>query len=324
MPLVINRDDLFRPGFLYRSGHVQTIVPTLYRKVSDPRYIRERIETRDGDFIDIDYASGSNSSAVILCHGLEGASDRAYMRGMARAFLDSSVDAYCFNFRSCSGELNRKARIYSAGGTDDLELVVEHVLAKKKYSRIFLAGFSLGGNLILKFLGERGEKAAGIISGAVAVSAAVDLKSTSLEIIKAKNFIYHKRFVKMLLKKYHEKVKVFPELHDIDLHSIRTMFDFDNNVAAPLLGFRDAFDYWEKSSSRQFLDEIRVPTLILSSMDDPILGPECYPFSEAEKSEFLFLETTEFGGHVGFLSSIGDRIYWHEKRTVKFITENCF
>jgi len=322
MPLIDNTS--YNPPFIYRNAHLQTMLPTLLRRVSSLMYKRLRIETPDDDFIDLDISeSGKSSSAVILCHGLEGSSDRHYMRGMARAFTAHGIDAICYNYRGCSGEMNRKLRMYNAGSTDDLDTVVSHVRENSGYRKLYLAGFSLGANLVLRYAGENGDALDPSIKGIVAVSAPCDLKSSAVEIHRAPNYLYHKRFLIMLLAKMREKAKSHPVLSQIDLDSIKTLGDFDNLLTAPIHGYRDAEDYWQRASCRPILHRITVPSLIMNALDDPIFGNDCYPFNEAEQSEYVFLETPARGGHVGFMRHPRDHEYWHETRALEFIGKHC-
>jgi predicted alpha/beta-fold hydrolase len=321
MPVINNSP--YNPGFIYRSGHFQTVYPTLFRKVEGVNYRRKRIQTPDDDFIDLDFSEVSRAdSAVIICHGLEGSSDRAYMRGMAAAFNSAGIDAVCYNYRGCSGVMNRQLRMYNAGATDDLELVIKHVLSQKKYKSLILTGFSLGGNLVLKYAGERSSDINKRIKSVIAISAPCDLHNSSIELHKLQNYLYQKRFIIMLKEKIDLKKKDHPELEKIGLDSIKTLWDFDDRITAPLHGFKDALDYWTKSSSAPVLEEIRVPALILNALDDPILGKKCYPFKEAAESKYLHLEATKQGGHVGFMSGSSDPVYYSEKRAVEFALNN--
>lgn len=317
MPVIT--DSAYNPGFIYKSGHFQTVFPTLFRKVKGIVYRRERIETPDNDFIDLDFSEVSGAdSAAIICHGLEGSSDRAYMRGMASAFNSANIDAICYNYRGCSGEMNRQMRMYNAGATDDLDLVIKHVLSQKKYKALTLIGFSLGGNLVLKYGGEHSSAINKKIKSIVAISAPCDLHNSAIELHRIQNFLYQKRFIIMLKEKIELKKKDFPELAKIDLNSVKTLWDFDDLITAPVHGFKDAMDYWTKSSSSPLLGEIKIPALILNAVDDPILGEKCYPFDEAKKNKFLFLEASKQGGHVGFMSGRKDPVYYSEKRALEF------
>lgn len=256
---------------------------------------------------------------AVICHGLEGCADRAYMLGMARACNRRGLDAVAYNYRGCSGEMNREKRFYNAGATDDLAAVLSHIRTVHHYEAIFLIGFSLGANLVLKYTGELGQDIPADIRGTVAVSAPCDLCSSSTELHHAKNRLYHQRFLKMLREKIRQKSAIYPELLDTDLSSIHTLKAFDDSFTAPLGGFKDAADYWKSCSCRQFLPFIRIPALILNAADDPILGPECFPYDEAQTNEYLYLEVPRWGGHVGFIEHAGQPEYWHEKRTLEFI-----
>ncbi len=321
MPVIKNSP--YNPGLIYRSGHFQTVFPTLFRKVEGINYRRQRIETPDDDFIDLDFSEVSGAdSAVIICHGLEGSADRAYMRGMARAFNSAGIDAVCYNYRGCSGVMNRQLRMYNAGATDDLHLVVKHVLSLRKYRAITLTGFSLGGNLVLKYGGDFSSDIDKRIKNIIAISAPCDLHNSSIELHKKQNYLYQKRFILMLKEKIELKRKDHPEIDKIDLKSIKTLWEFDDKITAPLHGFKDALDYWTNSSSAPLLGQIKIPALILNALDDPILGEKCYPFEEAEKSGYLFLEASKQGGHVGFMSGSKDPVYYSERRALEFALNN--
>ena len=316
MPVIENSS--YKPPFLLGNNHLQTVLPTLFRKVKGINYKRERIETPDGDFIDIDLSLIDSDRAVVLSHGLEGKSDRAYMKGMIRAFSKRGWDGISFNFRGCSGEPNRTSTTYHSGRTGDLHTVVQYLIEEKKYNAITLAGFSLGANLTLKYAGEMGENIPREVKSAIGISAPCDLVSSSVEIHKIKNIIYAKRFLKTLVTKMKEKEHLHPAGITRDYKSIRTLKDFDDKFTAPLNGFIDAMDYWKKNSSVLYLSGTAIPTLILNAKDDPILGEECFPYALAEKNKNLYLEVPEKGGHMGFITFGRNGEFWHETRTAEF------
>ncbi|NLW92499.1 MAG: alpha/beta fold hydrolase [Syntrophomonadaceae bacterium] len=324
MPVLVSD---FRPPFIYRSAHIQTTFPTLFRQVEGVDYQRERITTPDRDFIDLDWSYAMAVRGVktlaVICHGLEGCAERAYMRGMAKACNRRGIDAVAYNYRGCSGEMNREKRFYNAGATDDLALVLDHIRVSCDYDSMYLIGFSLGANLVLKYVGEAGNDLPADIAGAAAISAPCDLSSSSVELHRMKNRLYHHRFLKMLLDKIRQKATIYPELLDVDLASVRTLKDFDDYFTGPVSGFRDAADYWQSCSCRQFLPAVRIPVLILNAADDPILGPECFPYQEARANDKVYLEVSRWGGHVGFMDRPGQDEYWHEKRTLEFIIDNA-
>jgi len=316
MPVIENSS--YKAPFLLRNCHLQTVLPTLFRKIKGVNYIRERIDTPDGDFIDLDFSSVGSDRAAILSHGLEGKSERAYMKGMIRTFNRRGWDGVSFNFRGCSGEPNSTSATYHSGKTEDLHTVIRHLVTVKKYKSITLIGFSLGANLTLKYAGERGRKIPAEIKSAVAISAPCDLVSSSIEIHKMKNIIYSKRFLSTLVA----KMKMKEPLHNADItrdyKSVKTLKDFDDKFTAPLNGFTDATDYWKKCSAVNFISNIAIPVLILNAEDDPILGKECYPYREASENRYLYLEVPEHGGHMGFITFGKNGEFWHEIRAAEF------
>ncbi|MEP4077094.1 YheT family hydrolase [Haloferula sp.] len=317
MPIIAQssyRSPVWLPG-----GHLQTIVPSLFRKVARVTREKERLELVDGDFLDLEWKSDGRRKLAILCHGLEGDAGASYIQGMAGALESHGWDVLAWNYRGCSGEMNRLPRFYHSGATGDLGAVVDHALAEHPAEQIDLVGFSLGGNMTLKYLGEQGEAVSPRVGGAVAFSVPCDLACSSRTLDTPFNReVYMRRFIATLADKVRRKHLLFPEEMDpTGLESIRTFREFDDRYTAPLHGFRDAEDYWARSSSRQFLGEIRVPALLVNAANDPFLGSGCYPKSEAENHEHFHLEVPDGGGHVGFSSS-GDR-FWMGERAVRFL-----
>ncbi|RDY59643.1 YheT family hydrolase [Flagellimonas nanhaiensis] len=308
----------YLPPFLLRSGHLSTIYFGLFRKVNGIVQKRERMELSDGDFIDLDWSSSSTptSKLAIILHGLEGNAQRPYITGSAKLFNQNGFDACSVNLRGCSGEPNRLYRSYHSGATEDLIEIIEHVLQTKNYSQVYLKGFSLGGNLILKYLGE-GNTVPQQIKGAVAISAPCSLSSSCEQLLSPKNILYARRFKKHLIGKLREKQPLFPDLIlDSDISKIRTLKDFDDVYTSRAHGFKDAMDYYHKCSSLQFLPNINLPTLIINAKNDSFLGPECYPFQEAANNPHLHLEVPQYGGHVGFWGK--NNITYTEKRALDF------
>lgn len=318
MPII--NPSTFHPPLLLTNGHVQTFYPILFRKVTGIVYKREHISTPDNDFMELDWSCVGGDRVVIILHGLEGHSKRKYMYGMAYACNIRKWDTVCMNFRGCSGEPNRLLRSYHHGSSDDLHIVVSHVLEKNRYNSISLVGFSLGANVVLKYLGEHIFNISPRITTAVAISAPCDLTSCALKLAKRSNFLYMKRFLSMLHQKIRAKMEILPgEIDDKDYHTIRTFKEFDDRYTAPIHGFKNAEDYWEKCSSKQFLHDISIPTLILNALNDPFLTEKCVPQKEAEQNKELFLETPISGGHVAFVTFGNSGEYWHETRTVEFL-----
>jgi predicted alpha/beta-fold hydrolase len=313
---MINSD--YNASWPLRNGHVQSIYPTLFRKVASIVYQRERIDTPDRDFLDLDWSVIGGDGLAIISHGLEGHSRRAYVKGMVRAMNQEGIDALAWNYRGCSGEPNRLLRLYHNGAIDDLHTVITH--AASSYSKIFLIGFSMGGNMTLLYLGKQARAVPESVKGSITFSVPCDLKDASLALERKENALYMKRFLRLL----HEKIKVkkicFPQ--DIDDHNYRqlkTFRDFDGKYTAPMHGFASSEDYWKKCSCRPWLGRIKVPALIVNSMDDPFLEGGCYPVAECANNPNIILEITRYGGHVGFVAHNRKGCYWSEERAVKFI-----
>ena len=315
MPVLTSR---FRPPFFLRNGHVQTVLSVLLPPRSDVAVQPERLELIDGDFLDLGWARTGADRLVILSHGLEGSSDARYIRGMAAKLNAAAWDVLVWDFRGCSQEMNRLARFYHSGETGDLGAVIDFAAAR--YSRIALVGFSLGGNLTLKYLGESSPHPA--VVGAAAISAPLDLAATARTLDRQwSKRIYRDSLVKSLIAKVEAKAVRFPDKFNVNgIRMIRTFDEFDNRYTAPLHGFRDAEDYWEKSSAGKYLHRITVPTLILNACDDPLLTPESFPVAEAEGNPCLFLEMPKSGGHLAFIDLVHGLDPWSEQRVVEFLS----
>ena len=318
MPLI--SDSTYRAPALFTNAHVQTVFPSLFRKVSGVEYHRETINTPDGDFFDVDWSRVSSDRAAIITHGLEGDSERAYMRGMVKALNRGGWDAVAMNFRGCSGRPNRMLKSYHSGETGDLDVVVSHVREKDRYREIALVGFSLGGNVALKYAGERADRIDPLVQKLVAFSVPCDLESSAYKISEPGNRIYLKRFLRLLRKKIRAKMELMPDrIDDRGYDKITSFQEFDDRYTAPINGFADALDYWHKCSCKPFLPSIAIRALLISAADDPFLPGLCYPVAEAESSPRLFLDTPGHGGHVGFVQFNAGGEYWSESRAVSFL-----
>ncbi|MCR5887107.1 alpha/beta fold hydrolase [Hymenobacter sp. J193] len=324
MPLVAA--SAYQPPLYMFSAHLQTIVPSLWRTVPEVRYQRERVETEDGDFLDLDWSRrpGGEPAADtlgIVSHGLEGNADRPYVRGMVRALNEAGFDALAWNYRSCSGEMNRLLRSYHLGETDDLDFVVRHALSKLRYKRIFLTGFSAGGNVTLKYLGEKPERVPPQVQRAAVFSVPTDLKASSHQISRLENRLYLNNFMRTLREKIRQKALLLPDQVDISrLDDLRFFPEFDDRYTAPMHGFKSADEYYEHASSGRYLGSIQVPTLLVNAQNDPFLPPACFPRDVAAQSRYVFLETPEAGGHVGFGEGSPDGSYYSERRALEFLT----
>ncbi|MBT1705257.1 YheT family hydrolase [Chryseosolibacter indicus] len=307
----------YNPPFFLFNAHLETIYPALFRRVSIASFRRERISTPDNDFLDLDWLTNNTKKLVVIQHGLEGNSYRAYIKGMAKAFYKNGFDILAWNYRGCSQEMNRQLRFYHSGATDDLHTVIEHALAKKQYDEIFLIGFSLGGNITLKYLGER--QVVPQIKRVAVFSVPLHLESSCTKISLPSNKIYSQRFVVSLKKKIVIKAHLMSGLDTQKLRSINTLIDFDDAYTAPLHGFKNAVDYYSKCSSIFFLDNIQIPTLIVNTKNDPFLSMECFPFDLLRQHPYVKLEMPLRGGHVGFTQINSNGLYWSEQRALDWI-----
>jgi predicted alpha/beta-fold hydrolase len=324
VPLLTNPD--YRPGPLFGNAHAATTLPTLLRRVALAAPRRVRVGTPDDDFLDLDCwwqgaepgaAPGAGRPTVVLCHGLEGNARRQYMLGMARAFLRRGWNVAGCNYRGCGGEPNRRPRSYHSGATDDLRAVLQSLDRADRPVRA-LVGFSLGGNLVLRYLGEDPASVLPGLQAAVAVSTPADLESSERCLRRSGNRLYLRRFLRKLAAKIRVKAALFPgQVDAAPLERVRWLRDFDDLYTAPLHGFRDAAEYYARCSSRPVLPAVRVPTLMISAADDPFLGEACYPRDEASASHALHLEIPACGGHVGFRAPGGE--YWSEARASAFV-----
>ena len=323
MPLVAKSH--YHPPFYLFNGHLQTIVPSLWRSVPDVAYQRERLELPDGDFLNLDWSRLPEKqpidSLVLVSHGLEGDASRPYMRGMVRALNRAGLDALAWNYRSCGGEMNRLLRSYHLGDTDDLDLVVRHALATGRYQRVYLVGFSAGGNVTLKYLGEDSGRLPAEVKRAAVFSVPTDLQASSVHISRPQNQVYLRRFLKSLREKVRAKAELLPGQVDLNgIEELRDFEEFDSRYTAPMHGFDSAAAYYLSASSGRYLSGIRVPTLLVNAQNDPFLPESCFPREVASASPFVFLETPPEGGHVGFPEGSPDGEYYSERRAVEFLT----
>lgn len=312
----------YRAPLWLPDGHTQSIYPALFRKIPLTHSHSERMELPDGDFLDVDWHMRSEAlhekPLLIVSHGLEGSSRRHYVTGLIRAMPE--VNALAWNYRSCSGDPNRNLRFYHSGATDDLDFVIQQAVARG-VKDIYLAGFSLGGNLSLKWLGENAKKASQFVRKAVAFSVPLHLSSSSQQLTRRENRLYTHRFLQTLLEKVTEKSARYPmDITPSMLTSIRSLYDFDNVITGPLHGFKDAEEYYERNSSLYFLADIQVPTLIVNAKNDPFLSQECLP--EQIDSDFVQIELPDSGGHCGFYPRNYRGQTWAEQRAAAWFNGN--
>ncbi len=306
------------PPLLQFNGHLQTIIPGVFRKVQGVLYERERLELEDGDFLDLDWIFNQSKNLVILSHGLEGSSDRQYILGAAKLFSQNNWDVLAWNCRSCSGEMNRTARLYHHGDVEDIGTVISQAVQRNEYENVLLIGYSMGGAMSLNYLGKNGKKIPDQIKGAIAFSTPCDLKEGAEVLNKSSNVIYRKRFLNNLKRKIFIKEKEFPGRVDLKkLNEIKIWRDFDEHFSAPLNNYKNAEEFYYNSSAKNFMENIQIPTLLVNALNDPILTPACSPFDIAKINSNIIIENPKQGGHCGFMEK-GEEFAWSEYRALEF------
>jgi uncharacterized protein len=304
----------FKPAWWCRGPHLQTLWPALFRLWPRQPLRRERLELPDGDFIDLDWTCNDAGPIVILLHGLEGSRRSHYARSMLQVLPRTGMRAVLMHFRGCSGEPNRLARAYHSGDTGDLDFLVASLKQREPHTPIMAVGFSLGGNVLLKWLGERGAQAG--LCGAVAVSVPLLLYDATNHMNQGFARFYQWWLVRHLKRSYLRKSR--GHAGPLPLHALpglRSFYDFDDRITAPLHGYSGAMHYYNAASSRQYLIRIRIPTLILQAADDPFMPDSVIP-SPRELSPSIQLEVHRHGGHVGFVAGRYPwrPHYWLEQR----------
>jgi predicted alpha/beta-fold hydrolase len=318
-------DPVFHPAPLLGDPDVQTVFATLWRPRPGPPVVRERWELPDGDFLDVDRAAGRGPDApvAVLCHGLEGDSRTPYIRGLARALVARGLAVAALNFRGCSGEPNRLLRSYHSGETGDLAHAVERLSAERPGRPVVVAGFSLGGNVVTKWMGELGAAAPAALRGGVAVSVPFDLAASGgrLDGPGTMTWVYRERFLKRLRRKALEKARRFPGRLDAGaVERLATFRAFDDLVTAPTHGFASGADYYARCSSGPFVARIRLPFLLLQSADDPMVPPETIPAEAARRAPSVRLVVTARGGHTAFVDGSPLRPgFWAERAAADFL-----
>lgn len=291
------------------------------RKVHGVHYERERITTSDGDFLDLDWLDSGKRRLAVLTHGLEGDSHRQYVKGMASIFRKNGWDVLAWNCRSCSGEMNRAKRMYHHGDIADIGEVVEHAIRRKSYETVVMSGFSMGANITMKYLGVYGQNVPTSIKAAVVFSAPTDLKAGAEVLDSPSNALYRKRFLYYLKQKMVAKNGQYPGVIDLNnFKKIKVWRDFDEYFSAPLNDFRDAADFYEKASAKNFMAGIAVPTLLVQAVNDPILPAVCFPKELCQNHPYIYLEMPAHGGHVGFWQP-GKEHAWSEERAIDFLRQ---
>ncbi len=302
----------YRPNWLLRNRHFHTIYSASIRPSNQLNYKRLECILPDGDFMEYDITEGNFTEWVLLIHGLEGNSQGGYMNVISKHYFDKGLGVIALNLRSCGGKLNLKYKSYNAGASQDLRNFLNYLLPKYYIDKLNIISISLGANLTLKFTGEESENITSKIYAIIAISAPCDLAACAEKISQPAQKIYNDYLLKPLKLKALAKLNQFPKeaTFTIDeMKNAKNLIDYDDLYTAPTDGYENAVTFYEKSSSKQFLPNITIPTLIIQSTDDPFLAIEAIPYHEAENNPNIYLVVTNYGGHVGFLGKNHKPIY---------------
>jgi uncharacterized protein len=312
----------FRSPWWLRGAHLQTIVPALLAPRARVSYARDRWDTPDDDFIDVDHAEPRTAPAgaiLVVFHGLESGTHARYVRGLVRAANDIGWAGVAPHFRGCGGTMNVAPRFYHSGDSDEVDWILRRVVDEARGVPVVAAGISLGGNMLLKWLGERGESARAVVVAAAAISAPLDLVAGGESLGQGFNRFYSWLFLRTLKAKSRAKLVQHEGLFDRSrMEAARTLHTFDDVVTGPVHGFADAIDYWTRSSSKPLLRRIAVPTLVLNARNDPFLPASALPGAD-EVSRNVLLEFPADGGHVGFVDAGPDGAEWMPRHVVSFL-----
>ena len=315
MPIIRSQ---FKPAWWLRNPHTQTLWASVIRLKPKLKMKWQRVELPDGDFIDLVWSGPKNGKTVLILHGLEGSIESNYASGLMRELERHGYQSCLMHFRGCSGESNRLPFCYHSGKTDDLQYILKYLQDQMNIDAFAAIGFSLGGNVLLKWLSEQG--GSGPLKRAAVMSVPFQLEQAAERMDRGFSRFYQRHLLNKLLKSYKKKFNVINCPLDIDINSINSFLSFDDKVTAPLHGFKDVHDYYARASGRQFIPKIQVPTLILHAADDPFMYPHSPPNVD-ELPENVWLEIPQKGGHVGFITGAipGWGEYWGERRLAEWI-----
>lgn len=305
-----------------KNTHAQTVAARYVRRLAKPEMRVERWDTPDDDFLDLHFFEGDPAMpTALLLHGLEGSVESTYLLGLVHELARHAWNVVAMEFRSCSGEINRAKRMYHSGETSDAAWVVDRLIERQPKIELYLAGYSLGGNVTAKWFGEKGDSIPANVKAAAVISAPYDLVASSAHMDRGISRLYVLHFLRKLLPKTLEKDRQYPGVLNMEgLRTARTFKEFDDYATAPLHGFKDAHDYYTSVACGQFLNGIRRPTLLLSSADDPFNPGATFPHELAAEHPYLHPLFTKRGGHVGFIRRGAARGlgFWAEEQIVRF------
>lgn len=310
------RHSTFKPAWWLSSPHAQTLWPFLFRSRPKLNVQPETVELPDGDFLDIAWLDNNTGPFILVMHGLEGSLHSHYAANLLSQLDAVGYSAVFMHFRGCSGRPNRKDRSYHSGDTQDFSFILDHIKQKSGRTVGAAIGYSLGGNVLLKWLGETGAKSK--LNIAIAISVPFLLGDTASRLEKGVSRLYQTHLLSSLKRSYKTRFMNRPSPLDVDVEKLNSFREYDHQITAPLNGFSGADHYYTESSSRQYLKQIQTPTLILHAEDDPFMSYNTIP-TEKELSDTVVLELSKKGGHVGFVAGSipGLARYWLEKRIIE-------
>ena len=320
MPVIENSS--YQPPHFFNNSHVQTILPSYMRRRENVEYERENFDTPDGDVLLLDWSRCGQETdrLLIINHGLCGHTQRHYVLSLVKSFNLIGWDCLAWNYRGTGISGGEKLQFTTNDSTHELDWVTRHAIATGGYKKVAFSGYSMGGNLCLLYLGRHAAELPQEIVGAAVFCATIDLTASSQMFNTTIGRLYARHFLQKLLQMIVVMHKKFPDEIDISkLDQVKTMDDFDEVFTAPLMGYANAKDYWEKGSSSRWLDKIQVPTLVVNPRNDPFLAGDCFPVQAAEENPNLFLEMPDGGGHCGFITMGFDREWWPAFRAKEFL-----
>ncbi|HHB79450.1 MAG TPA: alpha/beta fold hydrolase [Saprospiraceae bacterium] len=323
MPIIKSSTYPGAPWYLM-NGHLQTILPSLQDKKGRLPYERERFTLSDGDFVDLDWLRAGHEKVAVLIHGLEGGSQRKYLRKMATFLHERGWDILAWNARSCSGEMNKAFRLYEHGEIGDISEVMD-TLSQKGYKQAVMVGFSMGGSIVINYLSRKADTLPKIVTHGIAISTPCNLGDCADKLDQWDNFLYRNKFKRKLYQKIKFKAEQFPgRIDPAQIKDVKRWRDFDEFFSAPVNGYLSADDFYQKASAGNHAAGVKIPTLLINAANDPILTPSCSPVELAGNHPNFYLEVTKNGGHVGFPDRDNGH-YWLGERVEKFIflTKKC-
>ena len=323
MPVI--KESSYHAPFLLSGSHLQTIYPSYFAKAEQIDYTREKMPTADNDYIYLDWAQvnkdARSEELVIIFHGLCGGTMRHYVTSTVHAFREIGIDCMAWNYRVTGRVENATAKATTSDSTDEVEWVVNNAI-EKGYKHIYLVGFSMGANLVMLYLGRDAKSLPAQVNGGIGICGTIDIPVCTEHIETELFGVYQKHFVKDLCNHMRHKHEEHPEMFSIDgIDDIKSFKDFDNHFTAPIMGYHDANEYYVHASACAWLKDIKTPALLIQPKNDPFLDGQCYPIEAAEKSNCLYLEMPDSGGHCGFITP-HNQLWWPAARSRQFVIEN--